>query len=112
MIERVERPWGVFETFSHNENVTVKIITLLPHEMTSLQYHKKRSEYWYVISGHPIIQIDKVELKAKPGSDFSIDMLVKHRLGGGQSGAKILEVSKGDFDEDDIVRVEDKYDRV
>jgi hypothetical protein len=36
----------------------------------------------------------------------------KHRLGAGPLGAKVLEIVRGSFSEDDIVRLEDDYRRV
>ena len=46
-----ERPWGKFEQFCHNEEVTVKIITVNPNSRLSLQYHNNRDEFWRVLKG-------------------------------------------------------------
>ena len=43
-----KRPWGGFEQFTINEKSTVKILTLLPRQKFSLQYHKKRKEFWLI----------------------------------------------------------------
>jgi len=41
----VKKPWGMFEQFTKQEAVTVKIITINPNESLSLQYHHKRAEF-------------------------------------------------------------------
>ena len=46
-----ERPWGYFRQFCKNEPVTVKILSLKPHEMFSLQTHSLRDEFWHVFAG-------------------------------------------------------------
>ena len=35
-----------------------------------------------------------------------------HRISGGEQGMRILEIATGNFDENDIVRIEDDFDRV
>ncbi len=45
-----------------------------------------------------------------PGETMRIPRGTLHRLGT-VNGAKVLEVSVGGFDEDDIVRLEDDYGR-
>ncbi len=107
----VERPWGQFRQFAHNEFSTVKIISVNPHSSLSLQYHNHRSEFWRVISGHPIITIGKKEIEASPGDEFTIKEKELHRLSAKNDAVQVLEIAYGDFDEDDIIRVEDKYGR-
>jgi len=108
-----ERPWGKFEQFTKNEPTTVKIITVKAGQSLSLQYHKKRSEFWRIVAGEGIITIDEREMPAKIGDEFSVDILEKHRIKAGQEGdLVILEIASGEFDEDDIVRLEDSYGRV
>ena len=36
----------------------------------------------------------------------------KHRIQASNSGCTVLEISYGTFDEDDIVRIEDDYNRI
>ena len=107
------RPWGKFLRFTSNEKSTVKIIEVNPGEMLSLQSHRFRSEFWYVLQGNPIIVISKSSKKYKPGSSVIINKRVKHRISNtGKVVVRILEISKGRFDEKDIVRYEDKYGRI
>ncbi|MDD5152930.1 MAG: phosphomannose isomerase type II C-terminal cupin domain [Candidatus Pacebacteria bacterium] len=108
----VEKPWGKFEQFDHNEVTTVKIITVKPHGKLSLQYHAKRAEFWRVLSGHPIVtEGDKVVI-AKPGDEFVMDELEEHRVEAQDEQVQILEIAYGDFQEEDIIRLKDVYGRI
>jgi|SRR3989344_5155705 len=107
----VERPWGQFRQFTKNENTTVKIHHIKPHSLLSLQYHKHRSELWYIISGHPVVTIGETKLAAKPGDEFLDHELQKHRIEAVDEPVVILEICYGEFNEEDIVRIEDTYGR-
>lgn len=111
-IFQVERPWGNFRQFTKSELSTVKIITVNPNEMLSLQSHKKRAEFWYVISGSGIVQIEEIKTETKVGDEHEIKVGEKHRLSGGPDGIVVLEIATGDFDEEDVMHFEDKYGRV
>ncbi|MFN2613277.1 MAG: mannose-6-phosphate isomerase, partial [Actinomycetota bacterium] len=41
-----DRPWGNFRRFSHNQECTVKILTVEAGGTLSLQAHKTRDELW------------------------------------------------------------------
>ena len=106
-----EKPWGSFEQFTHSEPTTVKILTINPSQSLSLQYHHNRDEFWKVILGHARITIGDAVHDALDGDEFFIASGQKHRAEAGSSEIKILEISFGDFNENDIVRLEDIYDR-
>lgn len=106
------RPWGNFIQYTHNELSTVKILTILPNQELSLQYHSKRREMWIVIKGHPSLIIGDKEIQANPGEEFEIEQGVEHQIKAGSDEVQIVEISFGEFDETDIVRLKDKYGRV
>ena len=106
-----QKPWGGFEQFTHNEPSTVKILTINPHEALSLQYHRSRDEFWKVLSGSATITVGDSTHHANEGDEFFISQGQKHRIQTEEYPTKILEISFGDFDEFDIVRLEDKYNR-
>ena len=108
----VMRPWGQFEQFTHNEPSTVKLITINQGEALSLQTHQNRSEFWKVLVGQPTVTIDSVVVVAEPGNFFGIEIGQAHRIEAPVGRVVILEIALGDFDENDIVRLEDKYGRV
>ena len=106
-----ERPWGNFEQYCHNEKCTVKIISVNPNEKLSLQYHHHRDEFWKIIEGKAKIVLGEETLNGKKGDEFFIPKKSKHRIMTEKSNVKIMEISFGKFDENDIVRLEDKYKR-
>lgn len=110
-IYQEERPWGNFRRFTQNENTTVKILSIKPHTSLSLQYHNHRAEFWKVLSGHPVVTINEEKTKASPGDEFKIEKLQPHRLEAEDESVEVLEIAYGDFDENDIIRLEDKYGR-
>lgn len=112
MEKRLEvRPWGNFTRYTHNEPSTVKIITVLPNQQLSLQYHEKREEFWRVLRGVATLIVGDKTIQANPGDEFYIKKGEKHRIAATGDEVEILEISFGDFDESDIVRLEDKYGR-
>ena len=106
-----KRPWGNFRHFTHNAQSTVKIITVSPGEILSLQSHEKRAEFWKVVKGGGTVEIDGRKYEVKEGDEHEIPQGAKHRVSAGPAGLEILEISLGDFDENDIIRYEDKYGR-
>lgn len=106
------RPWGSFVSFTKNENSTVKLLYVNNGESLSLQYHKNRDEFWRVISGNPEITIGDEVFSAKEGDEFNVSRELKHRISAPLNDVVILEIATGDFDEEDIVRIDDKYNRV
>lgn len=110
-IVTTNRPWGSFTRYTLNELSTVKLIYINQGEELSLQYHNKREEFWKVIKGNPKIIIGDREVHANEGDEFSVPLKILHRIGAPENNVVILEISKGEFDEEDIVRVEDKYNR-
>jgi mannose-1-phosphate guanylyltransferase/mannose-1-phosphate guanylyltransferase/mannose-6-phosphate isomerase len=106
-----ERPWGNFRQFTHNSLSTVKIIFVKKGEAFSLQYHNQRTEFWKVLSGTPEITIGESTIQAKKGAEFEIPSKKNHRVRSIDSDTEILEIAYGNFDESDIIRIEDKYGR-
>ena len=109
--EKKERPWGNFERFTLNEKTTVKIITVNEGEAISLQTHTHRQEFWRVIAGSGIVHIAGKDNEAETGDMFFTPAHTEHRITGGPGGLKCLEIAFGDFDENDIKRLEDRYGR-
>jgi mannose-6-phosphate isomerase len=106
------RPWGRFEKFHENKSCTVKLIYVNTNSRLSLQYHKKRSEFWKVIKGTAVVEIDKKTIVLREGETITIPRQAKHRVLALESDCIILEIAYGRFDENDIVRLEDDYQRV
>lgn len=106
------RPWGTEDLFVENKPVTVKLLYVNQGEALSLQYHSKREEFWKVVSGSPELIIGTETLHPHVGEEFTVPVLTHHRILAPKDNVTILEISTGDFDENDIVHLEDKYNRV
>jgi mannose-6-phosphate isomerase len=110
---KVEKPWGRFEQYTHNLACTVKIITVAPGGRLSRQYHKKRDELWVVLDKGACVELGEEVLYPEPEEKLFIPRETVHRLSSeAEAEVRILEISFGEFDEDDIVRLEDIYGRV
>jgi mannose-6-phosphate isomerase len=108
----VERPWGKFQQFVSNEQVTVKIITVDPGHRLSLQRHEHRGEMWQVLDVPIDITVNDRQWQALPGEMIWVPWGATHRMGNSGTGpARLLEVAFGHFDEADIERLEDDYAR-
>ncbi|WP_427383935.1 phosphomannose isomerase type II C-terminal cupin domain [Janibacter sp. G56] len=108
----VERPWGAFEQFVSNANVTVKIVTIEPGHRLSLQTHGHRSEFWQVLDVPIDVTVGDESWAAQPGEKVWVPVGSVHRMGNsGTATGRVLEIGFGAFDESDIVRIEDDYAR-
>lgn len=109
-MKEVKRPWGLFRQFSLNEKSTVKVLIVKPHQILSLQKHKKRKEMWYFLTDG-YVQIGTKTKKVKKGETVVIKKMQAHRIFAKKNKVEVLEVSYGTFDEKDEIRLEDKYGR-
>ncbi len=113
-----ERPWGSFEViheFSQNggKDVVIKKITVHPKKRLSLQSHTKRKEHWLVIAGEGTVALDDEEILVQPESKIEVPIGTKHRIANTHAEKPLvfIEISFGDFDENDIVRYQDDFGR-
>jgi mannose-1-phosphate guanylyltransferase/mannose-6-phosphate isomerase len=113
-IERVERPWGWYETVSEAPGNKVKRIRVHPGQQLSLQKHHQRAEHWVVVLGTARITLDERQFDLHVGQACDIAVGQVHRLANlGSEPVEIVEVQFGAYlGEDDIVRLEDNYGRV
>lgn len=107
-----ERPWGCFQQFVSNEQVTVKIITVEPGHRLSLQKHDHRGEMWQVLDVPIDVTVNDRAWRAQPGETVWVPRGATHRMGNaGDRPGRLLEVAFGHFDESDIERLHDDYVR-
>ena len=107
------RPWGAYEVLLDAEDCKVKRITVSPNQRLSLQYHHKRREHWVVVSGQLTVILDGEERTLNPGMSIFIPLGAHHRAWNKtETNVVFIEVQTGTyFGEDDIVRIEDDYNR-
>lgn len=92
--------------------MTVKTITIDPGQRLSLQRHQDRAEMWQVLSGPVQVTVDDRTWSVAVGEMVWVPPGAVHRLGNvGEQPALVLELAFGDFDEDDIERLQDDYAR-
>jgi len=110
---RTEKPWGFFEVLLETEFSKVKILSINPNQMLSMQMHRYRSETWYITQGKATVTIGDKVVDLFPGESISIDANEKHRVQNfGAEVLELIEVQSGSyFGEDDIIRFEDIYGR-
>ena len=112
--EITNRPWGFYKNIFLSHHARSKIIVIHPGQCISLQLHRKREEHWVVIAGHGVVTLSDQLLNVRSGSYIKIDRNRLHRMKcSGSEKLIFAEIQLGDyFGEDDIIRVEDDYDRV
>ncbi len=106
------RPWGKFRSFPHKQAGSIKIITVEPGGILSLQYHRHRGEFWVILDeGLEVTVGDKVWQPEK-NEEIFVPRKTPHRLRCiGRENARIMEIWLGHSDESDIVRLQDDYGR-
>ncbi|PIU87077.1 mannose-6-phosphate isomerase [Candidatus Berkelbacteria bacterium CG06_land_8_20_14_3_00_43_10] len=107
----LNKPWGKYEQFTFNEQSTVKILTVNAGVRLSYQSHNHREEFWKCIKNSVKVIIDDVEVILKDNEEIRLPKGCKHRLIGLEREGKVLEISFGAFDEEDIIRYEDDFGR-
>ena len=91
----------------------VKCIVVNPKEKLSLQYHHHREEHWVVLQGEALVTKGDEEIIMVVGESIDIALKEIHSLQNPSDEVlKILEIQRGEtLDENDIVRIEDRYGR-
>jgi mannose-1-phosphate guanylyltransferase/mannose-1-phosphate guanylyltransferase/mannose-6-phosphate isomerase len=110
----VYRPWGYYQQIHLGERFQVKRITVNPGCKLSLQKHFHRAEHWVVVNGTALVTRDNEQVLLRENESLFIPLGAMHRLENpGKLALNLIEVQSGAYlGEDDIVRVEDIYNRV
>jgi len=111
---RVEKPWGYELIWAETEQYVGKILHVNAGESLSLQYHERKDETIYLLSGTMLLQAgpsaDKlVDFHMQAGQRFHVTTGTVHRMVA-HTDVDILEASTPHLE--DIVRLEDRYGRV
>ncbi len=113
-LDSEQRPWGNFFVIHEMDNYKIKRIEVDPGKRLSYQYHNSRSEVWVIINGEGKIVLNEEIINYKKGDSINIPKRTKHRIENtGKEKTVFIEVQTGEyFGEDDIVRIEDDYNRI
>ncbi len=110
-IDRVSRPWGSFSQYAHNREVTVSLMQVNSGQRLSLQSHTGRAELWIVLDNGAEIQVGNEILYPDKGEEIWIPAETMHRLSSTGPAVRVLEVAFGNWQQEDITRFEDDYQR-
>ena len=110
----VHRPWGSYSVLLESALYKLKKISVKPGAKLSLQKHFHRSEHWIVTSGTALVTVGDKETLLRANESTYIPMGFVHRLENpGLIPLIIIEAQVGEYlKEDDIVRIEDDYNRL
>lgn len=111
-MRRIAKPWGHELIFAENERYAGKILRIEAGHCLSLQYHERKDETLYVLSGEVYLQVEVEaemrEIRLEPGDAYRILPGVRHRMRA-ERICELVEVSSPELA--DVVRLEDAYGR-
>jgi mannose-1-phosphate guanylyltransferase/mannose-6-phosphate isomerase len=110
---KVHRPWGNYQSLDRGERYQVKRIVVNPGGRLSLQKHAHRAEHWVVVRGTALVTIGEEKKTLNENESIYVPLGAVHRLENpGTMSLELIEVQSGNYlGEDDIVRLEDVYQR-
>lgn len=110
---RVDKPWGYELLWAHTERYVGKILHIERGHALSLQYHERKDETIFVLSGELDLEFggpdeQRRTVRLKPGESFHVTPLLRHRMVAVET-CDVLEASTPEIE--DVVRLEDRYGR-
>jgi len=107
------RPWGTYTILEDTPGYKIKRIVVEPGKRLSLQKHFHRNEHWIVVSGTATVLVGNTTKLIRPNESTYIKMGEIHRLSNdGVIPVVLIEAQVGEYTgEDDIVRIEDDFNR-
>ncbi len=111
--KRVYRPWGYYQSIDSGARYQVKRIVVKPDGRLSLQKHHHRAEHWVVVKGTAEVTLDEDVRLVHENESIYLPIGCVHRLvNPGKIALELIEVQTGSYlGEDDIIRMEDVYNR-
>ncbi|HEV2509932.1 mannose-1-phosphate guanylyltransferase/mannose-6-phosphate isomerase [Bosea sp. (in: a-proteobacteria)] len=109
----IHRPWGKYLSVDLDQRHQVKRITVKPNGVLSLQKHHHRAEHWVVVRGTAQVTRDDETILVHENEAIYLPIGCVHRMANpGKIPLEIIEVQVGSYlGEDDIIRIEDIYER-
>ena len=111
---RMYRPWGYYQSIDMGARYQVKRIVVRPGGRLSLQKHYHRAEHWIVVRGAAEVTLNSAVQLVHENESIYLPIGSDHRLANpGKIDLELIEVQTGSYlGEDDIVRIEDVYNRI
>jgi mannose-6-phosphate isomerase len=112
-VSKVPKPWGHETIWAHSDRYVGKILHINAGQELSVQYHKKKDETVYLLSGQLSYRVQSdsgvlQDVQLKLGESFRITPGTIHQMVA-LTDCDVLEVSTSELD--DVVRLSDKYGR-
>lgn len=111
---KVDKPWGYELIWAKTDRYVGKILHIEPGHLLSLQYHEKKDETIFVLSGEIVFRVQRqgedelTERRMKAGESFHVTPLTIHQMEA-VVASDLLEASTPEID--DVVRLQDRYGR-
>jgi mannose-1-phosphate guanylyltransferase / mannose-6-phosphate isomerase len=111
--KRSYRPWGYYQSVDQGARYQVKRIVVKPGQRLSLQKHFHRAEHWIVVKGTAEVTRNNEVVLVHENESIYLPIGCIHRMANpGRIDLELIEVQTGSYlGEDDIVRLEDIYNR-
>jgi mannose-6-phosphate isomerase-like protein (cupin superfamily) len=113
-ITRVPKPWGHETIWARTDRYVGKILHINAGHELSVQYHNKKDETIYLLSGEIVYRVQRTgsdaldDVQLRVGESFRITPHTIHQMVA-LTDCDVLEVSTPELD--DVVRLSDKYGR-
>ncbi len=110
---RSYRPWGYYQSIDNGTRYQVKRIVVKPGAALSLQKHFHRAEHWIVVKGIAEVTRGNEIVLVHENESIYLPIGTVHRMTNpGKINLELIEVQTGSYlGEDDIIRIEDVYNR-
>ena len=111
---RIEKPWGYELIWAETDEYVGKILHVRAGEALSLQYHEIKDETFFLLRGSLLLQVglsadQLIDYQMLEGQSFHMPTGTVHRMIA-ETDCELAEVSTPHLD--DLVRLEDRYDRI
>jgi mannose-6-phosphate isomerase len=113
-VRYVEKPWGHEVIWAHTPHYVGKVLHIKAGQALSVQYHERKDETIYLLSGEMIYRVGSVgdtelkEISLKAGESFRNEPGMVHQMEA-VTDCDVLEASTPHLD--DVVRLRDRYGR-
>jgi len=113
ILEGEARPWGSFTVLKDESHYKLEQIQVKPGQCLSLQKHAHREEHCLMTKGDAEVTLNDDVHRVSAGQYIFIPQGAVHRITNSSNDVvEFIEVQLGSyFGEDDIIRLEDDYQR-
>ena len=114
VVKHVSKPWGHETIWAHTDRYVGKILHIKAGQALSVQYHERKDETVYLLSGEMVYWVKPEgsdalqDMKLTVGEAFRITPGTVHYMEA-ITDCDVLEASTPELD--DVVRLQDRYGR-